>query len=178
VRRKISRKAVYDSALTTPNSHAQQRLGAVRVGPPHAGGEHHAAQDQGHGEDRGRRRALAEHQPREQPDEHHLGVAEHRREACADEADRVVPERERHAHEPPAAIVRGARATVRVSAPRERVEQRDDGQRVGGRKNAAVDADTSAKRMKMAEKEIRTAAATPSRCSIAGQPTPAGATQR
>ena len=92
--RSASRKPVYASPVSTPNAAPSARILAVGALLEHARDEDHADE---HDRDRDERRGLrplAPDQPRDQPDEHDLRVAEHGREAGADLLDRVVPEHE------------------------------------------------------------------------------------
>ena len=112
--------------------------GLERAGDQHDAGAHQRERDEDPPLD-----PLAQQRPRGERDDHHLQVAEHRRQPGADILDRVVPEdqvaREEHAGgggEPAVAAVRGPkrRSSHSASAP-------STGTAYAQRKIAAVEGD-------------------------------------
>ena len=107
--------------------HAARRVLAVGAGLERAGDQHDAGAHQRERDEDPPLDPLAQHRPRGERDDHHLEVAEHRREPGADVLDRVVPEdqvaREEHAGGGrQQAVAAGARAEAAVLPQRERAE--------------------------------------------------------
>ena len=75
-----------------PEDRPEGRVRTVRALLEHAGDEDDTDADDRDRRERGTRRTLAEHGPREHRDEHDLRVPEHGREPRPDLLDRVVPE--------------------------------------------------------------------------------------
>ena len=113
--------------------HALRRVGAVGALLEDARDEHDADEHERQRGQHARGRALAEHQPRHQPDEGDLEVAEHRREARPHVHDRVVPADEVGGEEDArqrgqGAVAPAARAQPPVLPPRQHAQ---DGHGVG-----------------------------------------------
>jgi hypothetical protein len=111
-----------------PEEDAERRVASVRTGADDAGDQDDADEDDRHCRRHPPARALREEQPGGDRDEHHLHVAEHRREPRSDRCDRVVPEDQVSGEETPGKPCEPACAPLpRAVAPA--LQERDREQR-------------------------------------------------